>query len=145
MRLWHYKLLQFLPKSQLLSQKRECDLIWKDISEERKTNHILINYIWEDDKYLQNLSLYYWLLKEEFNKRGFAFKFSKNFITKNVYFGHGNATPFPTIHNYEYLVICYYNLKEKFLRGQKDFDTNTFERLRKFIKEEKQHAIRPQY
>ena len=45
MRLWNFKLLPYLPDSQLLAQKRECDLIIKDATLGRRTNHILINYI----------------------------------------------------------------------------------------------------
>ena len=37
MRLWHSKILPYLPDSQILSQKRECDLIWKDILNGKKT------------------------------------------------------------------------------------------------------------
>ena len=44
MRCWHYKLLPYLPNSQLIAQKRECDLIWKDIAKGKQTNHILIIY-----------------------------------------------------------------------------------------------------
>ena len=56
MRLWHYKLLPYLPKGQLLAQKRECDLIWKDIKNGKKTNHILINYIWDYENPVKELS-----------------------------------------------------------------------------------------
>ena len=131
MRLWHYEILQFLPNSQLLAQKKECDLIWKDIALGRKTNHILINYIWEYDNYLAELSIYYWLLKEEFDKRGFNFKFSDNFITKNVYFGC--RTPFSNHHTYRYLLQCFYNLQEKHDRGQKDFTEKVYELLYDYV------------
>ena len=134
MRLWHYELLPYLPKSQLLSQKRECDLIWKDIANGKKTNHILINYIWEYEDYLKELSIYYWLLKEEFNKRGFKFNFSNNFVTKNVFYGYGYK-PFDKHHNNRYLLQCFYNLQEKFDRNQRDFDKETYLKLENFIRE----------
>ena len=35
-------------------------------------------------------------------------------------------------HNNEYLIICYYNLKEKYLRGQKDFTKEIWEKLDSF-------------
>lgn len=35
----------------------------------------------------------------------------------------------------EYLTICYYNLKEKYLRGQKDFTDEVWNKLDKFYKE----------
>ena len=39
-------------------------------------------------------------------------------------------------HNNEYLTICYYNLKEKYLRGQKDFNKDTWDKLEEFYKKE---------
>ena len=45
MRIWHTKILPYLPRMQLLSQKREIDLIWKDLANGKQTNHVLINYI----------------------------------------------------------------------------------------------------
>ena len=134
MRLWHYKLLPFLPNSQLLSQKRECDLIWKDIANDRKTNHILINYIWEYTDYLKEMSVYYWLLKREFNKRGFKFNLSENFITKDLYYGE--HIPFEKYHDDRYLKQCFYNLQEKYDRGQKDFTYNVYKKLEDFMKGE---------
>lgn len=136
MRLWHCSLLPYLPKGQLLSQKRECDLIWKDIANERKTNHILINYIWEYEDYLKELSVYYWLLKEEFDKRGFTFNFSNNFVTKNVFYGYGYK-PFENHHDDRYLWQCFYNLQEKYDRGQKDFNQTIYTKLNKFMEERK--------
>ena len=35
-------------------------------------------------------------------------------------------------HDENYLMICYWNLREKYLRGQKDFDKATFDKLHKF-------------
>ena len=128
MRLWHWRLLPYLPKGQLLSQKRECDLIWKDLANGKKTNHILINYIWEYEDYLKELSVYYWLLKIEFNNKGYKFNFSEDFITKNIYYG--DYIPFKNHHNERYLMQCYYNLEEKYDRGQKDFDCDTFNKLK---------------
>ena len=37
-----------------------------------------------------------------------------------------------TEHNNDYLTICYYNLMEKYLRGQKDFDDETMWKLNEF-------------
>ena len=44
MRIWHRDLLPYLPKSQLLAQKRECDLIWKDIANGKQTLNEINNY-----------------------------------------------------------------------------------------------------
>lgn len=134
MRIWHWKLLPYLPKSQLLSQKRVCDLIWKDLANGKKTNHILINYIWEYEDYLKELSVYYWLLKREFNNKGYKFNFSEDFVTKNIYYG--DYIPFKYHHTDNYLVQCYYNLEEKYIRKQKDFDSDRLFNMATFIEKE---------
>lgn len=38
-------------------------------------------------------------------------------------------------HNNEYLTICYWNLREKYLRGQKDFTKEVWDNLEKFYKQ----------
>ena len=127
MRLWGWQILPFLPKSQLLSQKRECDLIWKDIANGKQTNHILINYIWEYDEPVEELGVYYKRLCYEFVRRGFKFNWSKYaHINLN---DCSNVKPFDKHHNDRYLLQCFYNLQEKFDRGQKDFDIETFCKL----------------
>lgn len=130
MRLWHYELLPFLPKSQLLAQKRECDLILKDYKQGKRTNHILINYIhnYEIDYFIT----YYCELANEFVKRNFKFK-------DNAPFGEFILEPPFAEHNDEYLTICYWNLREKYIRGQKDFSAELWEKLDKFYKERKQN------
>lgn len=45
MRLWHYSMIPYLPKSQLLSQWRECVYIAKSIHDNGTPNHILVNRI----------------------------------------------------------------------------------------------------
>ena len=40
MRLWHYKLIPYLPKNQLLGQYRECCAIIKNIADNGTPNHI---------------------------------------------------------------------------------------------------------
>lgn len=123
-RIWHYKLLPYLPKSQLLAQKRECDLIWRDRRWGKKTNHILINYIWEYD--INNFVSYYYLLRKEFENRGFNFKDKSNWGTFIF------EEPFSRHHNNEYLTICFWNLREKHLRGQKDFTDECWNKLQQF-------------
>ena len=131
MRLWHTLLLPYLPKSQLLAQKRECDVIWKDIGRGVKTNHILINYVWKLDKPELEMSIYYAFLKKEFDKRGFKFNPSK--YAKVMEYNSSLRNPFVCYHNNEYLKQCFYNLQEKYDRGQKDFDDETYDRLEYFV------------
>lgn len=126
MRLWHYKLLPYLPKSQLLSQKRECDLIWEDLSNGNKTNHILINYIWEYEDYLKELSIYYRILQDEFEKRKYKFNPSDNAC---LWFDISRPIPFKNHHNYRYLLQCFFNLQEKYDRKQIDFSKEEYYKL----------------
>ena len=134
MRLWHRDLLPYLPKSQLIAQKRECDLIWKDIANGKKTNHILINYIWEYKDYEIELGFYYRMLYDEFDKRGFKFNYHKNSIMIGIVDNYYRK-PFEKHHDNKYLVQCFYNLQEKYDRGQKDFDRETYLRLENFMRE----------
>lgn len=133
MRLWHYELLSYLPNSQLIAQKRECDLIWKDIAKGKQTNHILINYIWSYDDYKKQLSLYYWLLKKEFDKRGFKFRICDDAYLLTEY--NLGEHPFEIHHNNRYLLQNFYNLQEKYDRGQKDFSYGIYKNLLIFMED----------
>lgn len=135
MRLWHVDLLPYLPKSQLIAQKRECDLIWKDIAAGKQTNHILINYIWQYD--VTHLSNYYLKLYAEFLKRNIAFNVSVNYIPTNDYF-----MPYEKHHNQQYLLQCFYNLQEKYVRGQKDFTDSIYQELSNFVRKEVNNYVK---
>ena len=132
MRLWSYQILPYLPTSQLIAQKRECDLIWKDIANGKQTNHILINYIWEYEDYETELMFYYRMLYDEFVKRGFKFNYHKNSILVGIIDGYYHK-PFKNHHNNRYLLQCFFNLFEKYQRGQKDFNYNTMNDLFEFV------------
>lgn len=135
MRLWHIDLIGYLPKSQLIAQWRELNSIFK-----KQDNHILINYIYNYPKsYLKNYAI---KVKNEMYKRGYKIN---SFANYNNYFNHnspmGTANYCFVIargierfqeHNNEYLTICYYNLKEKYLRGQKDFTDEIWGKLNEF-------------
>ena len=43
------------------------------------------------------------------------------------------SIPFKNHHTDRYLLKCFYNLQEKYDRGQKDFDYNTYWKLERFI------------
>lgn len=135
MRLWHYKLIPFLPNSQLIAQWRELNSIFK-----KQDKHILINYVYEYDK--ANLLIYTNLILEEMSKRRFKIN---SFENSNNYFGHiyvnisrggiHTINPFPQHHTDRYLLQCFYNLQEKYDRGQKDFSKEQYEKLKKFVSE----------
>lgn len=137
MRLWNYKLVTngLLPKSQLLGLWRELNSIFK-----KQDNHILINYVYEYPK--KNLLLYTHYAIVEMIRRGYKIKSLENY--KN-YFGdltvnendlRKQVNPFPQHHTDRYLKQCFYNMQEKYDRGQKDFDRKTYEKLLTFICEE---------
>lgn len=125
LRLWHQDLLSVLPKSQLLAQWRELNSIYA-----KEDRHILINYIYDYPK--DDLYAYTQLVLHEMRARNINIR---TVDKMERYFAEGSfedvAHPFARHHNKEYFEICYFNLKEKFMRGQKDFDTERYEALRK--------------
>lgn len=133
MRLWHSAIFPYLPDLQLLSQKRECDLIWKDIANGKKTNHILINYICKYEDYEKELSNYYTLLEREFRNRGFKFKAHER-ATYNLDINIPKS--FLRHHTDTYLLQNFMNLEEKYMRSQKDFDRETYLNLWNFVNKE---------
>lgn len=118
MRLWHKDLIKVLPRQQLLGQWRELKLIAKDIREKGKTNHILINKIMNFD--LDHFCNYAMLISNEMKQRNYK-------VNDNVASYIDDVTQkhtvmfidyiYPDWHNQEYLEICYFNLKEKYLCG----------------------------
>ena len=134
MRLWHYKLIPFLPKSQLLSQWRELNSIFK-----KKDKHILIDYVYLYPK--EHLLVYSIMVIREMENRNINIT-NKSIDNYIYYFGksifdldHNNLfEPFPKHHTNRYLLQCFYNLQEKYDRGQKDFRYGVYLDLEDFIK-----------
>lgn len=122
MRLWHYKLIKYLPNSQLLGLWRELNSIFK-----KQDNHILINYIYDYPK--STLLTYSNEIIKEMRNRNMQIKKWDNY---EEYFDidKEDGLHFKE-HDDEYLLICFYNLKEKFIRGQKDFAEEKFENLKR--------------
>lgn len=113
MRIWHIDLVEKLPRSQLLAQWRELNSIFK-----KQDKHILINYIYDYPKCY--LMTYAEKVIAEFNRRGYKINSLENF--HKYFLGVYNTGVERFVeHDDEYLTICYWNLREKFLRGQKDF------------------------
>lgn len=135
MRLWHVDLLKYLPKGQLLSQWRELNSIFA-----KEDKHILINYIYEYSK--NDLYIYTEKVIEEMKNRGYQIR---SFEKMNKYFGNlesvKHVKPFKNHHDTEYLQICYYNLKEKFIRGQKDFEEDMYNNLYRYVKDILKNSI----
>lgn len=130
LRLWHVDLISYLPKSQLLAQWRELNSIFV-----KEDKHVLINYIYDYPK--SELYAYTNIVMDEMKKRGFNIR---TFDKMQRYFeGETPATNdrlFKSDHNDLYLTICYYNLYEKYWRGQKDFSEEQFHRLQQFYKKQ---------
>lgn len=133
MRLWHKDIISFLPRTQLLSQWRELNLIYT-----QQPSHILINYIYDYPK--QVLYNYSCLVLDEFKARNYTIRNLSNF---NAYFDGINTRTDEMFkeHDIDYLTVCYWNLYEKHLRKQKDFNDETWERLDKFYKGGKLNEI----
>ena len=129
MRIWHEDLIRLLPRTQLLSQWRELNSIYK-----LENKHILINYVYNYKK--GNLFNYSVLVIAEMEKRGYKISKWDNFINyfqlnlkeplnlKNIkesilleYPKWEFAHTFKE-HDSKYYKICLFNLYEKFIRGQ---------------------------
>lgn len=120
MRLWHKDIIQFLPRTQLLSQWRELNSIYKF-----QNKHILINYIYEYPKIY--LYAYSQIVINEMKKMGYKISSWDNY---NDYFkdcidsqldNDYLSTLSYKEHDDTYFLICIYNLYEKGIRGQTDF------------------------
>lgn len=127
MRLWHKDLIETLPREQLIAQWRECSAIAGNIKTKGTPNHILVNKImnYPFDHFIS----YSYYIKKEMTKRGYRTMDNVwNKIT-SIANDNYNILPindlFPEWHNNTYWIICYYNLKEKWLcDGIKNEDWN---------------------
>ena len=138
MRLWDYRLVIFLPDLQLKAQWREINSILK-----KQDKHILINYVYEYEKH--DLLIYTLKVILEMKNRGFKIKSLKNCYD---YFGEkmvndwlddghpgliGRIQVFEHHHTDDYLLTCFFNLREKYIRGQKGFDSETYFTLKRVV------------
>ena len=119
MRLWHKDLICVLPREQLIAQWRECSAIAGNIITKGTPNHILVNKIMNYP--MDHFITYAAAVRAEITSRGYRTMDSVwDKITKVA---DGNYTIlhieeiYPEWMNEEYLAICYYNLKEKYMCG----------------------------
>lgn len=130
MRLWHQKLIQKLPRKQLLGQHRECCAL-RGLGWGRK--HSVINYVFKHPYYW--LFLYHEAVIEEMERRNFhvnpfwknpCFRGEKIGFVKSSDFTRfscpesyldqkikGNLIPIYPEHDDKYLNSCLENLKKK--------------------------------
>lgn len=118
MRLWHYKLLSYLPRAQLLSQWRECVCIAKNIHDKGTPNHLLVNKVTEYP--IEEFNIYCSFVANEMLARNINVSYdSVKKIEELLGVGrirtNGHDSVFNGWHNDEYLRICMANLYEKFL------------------------------
>lgn len=128
MRLWHIDLIPYLPRQQLIAQWRELNSIFA-----KQDNHVLINYVYNYPKsYLHN---YTQVVMREILNRGYNINTMLNY---RLYFKdvQSSGTERFKEHDFEYLTMCFWNLKEKFIRGQKDFTLEQFDKILDFYKEQ---------
>lgn len=121
MRLWHYRLIPYLPNQQLIGQWREIHAIKGSIDKNGTPNHPLVNKVLEYP--IEDFKTYTEMVYNEMKKRGFEPK-HENLLKirnwKSPHFSPMEYTPtnthelfFPW-HSGRYLKQCYYNLQEKF-------------------------------
>lgn len=116
MRLWHYKLIPYLPKEMLVSQWREVIAI-KRQWEKGTLKHRLVRYVMNHSKNM--FVQYVGQVKSELTRRGINYKQTYwneflNFADED--YGFAVLLKYPE-HNDRYLRQCYYNLQEKYDRG----------------------------
>lgn len=118
MRLWHYKLLNGLPKNQLVSQLRECVAISKSIYEKGTPNHILVNkimnYDLEEFRIYCNMVIYEMVCERGYNVSEKTISKLEKYIDFNIDSACLNDVIFKDWHNNKYLNQCYNNLEEKY-------------------------------
>lgn len=119
MRLWHKELIRFLPRQQLLSQWRECCLIYKLLIERGTPNHILVNAV--TNYPIEHFLKYSDLVISEFERRGYNIRRCALLDAVNDYVMFDNKLDiydlFVGWHDYVYLRECLYNLEEKARAG----------------------------
>ena len=132
MRLWHYKLIPYLPNKLLIAQWRECIAI-KRQWEKDTLKHRLVSYITNYDRivfYIYVFDIYLELqnrnIKCNINLLNEMFMFCSYEPTKTMFH-------YPE-HNNKYLAQCYYNLEEKADRGI--ITEEEFKKIYRFYKEE---------
>ena len=135
MRLWHNKLIPYLPHQQLIGQWRELCCIASNLEKEHTPNHILVNPILDyPPEHFECFCNE--VLKELKNRKYSISNNALNTLRNNVRAWRlylNEVLPFdyidvdweldlggplyPDWHNDRYLKQCYFNLEEKYDRG----------------------------
>ena len=125
MRMWHYRLIPYLPDLQLKGQLRELVAIMHNWRDKGTPKHMLVNNI---TKYPINYFFNYYCWYRFFYERRFGKSFNEKYNVEfhefcNMVIGYklyeyNGMPPIPDIyqswHNKEYLRVCMANLYEKY-------------------------------
>lgn len=118
MRLWHTSLIPVLPQEQLISQWKELSAIAGAIQKNGTPNHLLVNFVMDYD--FDHFISYAKIVRDEMTKRGYHTAedvWQKIVSLKPDY----NLLDFYYVYqgkmNWQYFLICYYNLCEKWTCG----------------------------
>ena len=118
MRLWHYRLLPYLPDAQFKGQLREMVAIMHDWRDKGKTNHVLINRVMEYPRAdLYSYFLEYCVVYQSRNEDRLP-KCVDEFRDFGDSEGGWKVNPFDGWHNKAYLRVCMANLYEKYIFGR---------------------------
>jgi len=118
MRLWHTKLIEVLPREQLVAAWRELSAIAGAIQKNGTPNHLLVNFVLNYD-YNHSISYAYYIRKE-MTHRGYR---TMNSVWDKIVALKPNwgllrlADVYLEKMNNTYLEICCWNLYEKYLCG----------------------------
>lgn len=118
MRLWHYKLLPYLPEAQFKGQLRELIAIMRAWKRTGTVNHLLVRRV---TLYSKSELYAYWLeyaklYKEKFGKS--LDSYTEEFFKFQEGSDYDESTPlFHNWHDRKYLRVCMANLYEKHKYG----------------------------
>ena len=119
MRIWHYKLIPYLPDAQFKGQLRELVAIMRDWRDKGTTNHLLINRVMLYPK--SDLTLYFQLYYLEYARRN-GREANPNIYMEFMAFPQDTSKASKQIfdgwHDNGYLRICMANLYEKHRYGR---------------------------
>lgn len=138
MRLWHKDLIPALPREQLIAQWRELSAIAGSIQKNGTPNHILVNFVLKYD--YDHFINYTLEVRTEMMARGYKTMdsvWNKIVALKPNWKRLTHEEIYRYKMNSEYLKICYFNLKEKWIcEGIKEQDWNKIRQLYQYITEE---------
>lgn len=138
MRLWHKDLIPALPREQLIAQWRELSAIAGSIQKKGMPNHILVNFVLKYD--YDHFINYALEVRTEMTTRGYKTMdsvWNKIVALKPNWKRLTHEEIYKYKMNPEYLKICYFNLKEKWIcEGIKEQDWDKISQLYQHIMEE---------